>query len=225
MSEILILEDDLVLAQTIAQLLDNCGLKTKICRRIASAYEYLKSHQPDIAIIDRVLPDGDGLEIAEYLKETSFKTKVLILSQKAGTISRVEGLSKGADDYLAKPFSSQELKLRIESLDNKTKHHQRQSLVVNSIKIYPNESLIEIDQQPKRLRKKEIQVLQCLITHKDQVVTRGQLESWLWGCKEDVPTRTALDVYIKRVRHHLGKHQEQLTTIRGFGYQFKTKAN
>lgn len=225
MSEILILEDDLTLAQTIAQLLDNCGLNTKICKHITSAYEYLKTHQPDLAIIDRVLPDGDGLEIAEYLKETSFKTKVLILSQKSETISRVEGFKKGADDYLAKPFSSQELKLRVESLTNKTKHHQRQSMVIDSIKIYPNESLIEIDHQPKKLRKKEIQVLQCLITHHDQVVTRGQLESWLWGCKEEIPTRTALDVYIKRVRQHLGKHQEQLTTVRGFGYQFKTKAD
>lgn len=225
MSEILIIEDDLSLAQTIARLLDNCGLKTRVCRRISSAYEYLKTHQPDIAIIDRVLPDGDGVEIAEYLKDTSFKTKVLILSQKSETISRVEGFKKGADDYLAKPFSSQELKLRVESLTNKTKHHQRQSMIIDSIKIYPNESLIEIDHEPKKLRKKEIQVLQCLITHRDQVVTRGQLESWLWGCKEEVPTRTALDVYIKRVRHHLGKHQEQLTTVRGFGYQFKTRAN
>lgn len=225
MSEILIIEDDLVLAQTIGQLLDNSGMTTKICRRINSAYDYLKHHQPDIAIVDRVLPDGDGLEIAEYLKETSFKTKVLILSQKSETISRVEGLSNGADDYLAKPFASQELKLRIESLTNKTKHHQRQSLVVDSIKIYPNESLLEIDHQPKKLRKKEIQVLQCLITHHDQVVTRAQLENWLWGCKEETPTRTALDVYIKRVRQHLGKYQTRLTTVRGFGYQFKTLAN
>lgn len=224
MPEILILEDDLLLAQTIARLLANCGFSTQICRRLASAYDYLKTHQPEVVIVDRVLPDGDGLEIAEYLQETSFKTKVLVLSQKAETLSRVEGLTKGADDYLAKPFAAQELKLRVQSLTNKIKQHQRQSLEIGRLKIYPEESLIEVNRQPKKLRRKELQVLHCLVTHKDRVVTRRQLENWLWGCQEDIPTRTALDVYIKRVRHHLGECQHQLRTVRGCGYEFTTKA-
>lgn len=225
MSNILILEDDLTLAQTIARLLDSCGFNTQICRRLTSAYAYLASQQPDLAIIDRVLPDGDGLEIVEYLHETSFKTKVLILSQKAETLSRVEGLTKGADDYLAKPFSAPELKLRILSLANKTKQHSRKSFAAGQVEIFPQENLIKIGQKIKKLRGKETQLLHCLLVHPNQVVTRQQLENWLWGCQEDIPTRSALDVYVKRVRRHLGEKQACLKTIRGCGYQFIPEAN
>lgn len=225
MSEILVIEDDINLAQTISLLLDNCGYLTQICRRISSAYEYLNSHQPELVILDRVLPDGDGLEIVEYLKESSFKTKIIVLSQKSEAINRIEGLSSGADDYLTKPFSAQELKLRIQSLSNKTKRHQQQTIDFEQIKVYPNESYIEINNKVVKLRKKELQLLHCLLTHHDQVVTRGQLENWLWGCQEETPTRTALDVYIKRVRNHLGEYQNLIKTVRGYGYAFTTRAN
>lgn len=225
MMNILILEDDLNLAQTIARLLDSCGFNTQVCRRLASAYTYLAQEQPDLAIIDRVLPDGDGLEIVEYLQGTSFKTKVLILSQKAETLSRVEGLTKGADDYLAKPFSASELKLRILSLTNKTKHHPRNSLAVGLVEIFPQENLVKIGQKFKKLRNKETQLLYCLLVHHNQVVTRQQLENWLWGCQENIPTRSAIDVYVKRVRKHLAEKQACLKTVRGCGYQFISEAN
>lgn len=219
MSEILIVEDDLNLGQTLAQLFDNCGFSTQICRRLSSAFSYLNQHSPEVAIIDRVLPDGDGLEIVEVLQESSYKTKILILSQKAETISRVEGLAGGADDYLAKPFAASELKLRVLSLVNKTKHYHRQCLHHGPIKIYPNESVVEINQIPKKIRRKELSLLHCLLAHHDQVVTRQQLGDWLWGCQAEIPTRTALDVYVKRLRQHLGEYQNHLKTIRGFGYQ------
>lgn len=222
MSKILIVEDDLMLAQTLSQLLGSCKFEIQICKRLSSAYQYLDQNQPEVVIIDRVLPDGDGLELVEFLHDHSYKTKILVLSQKAETISRVEGLKSGADDYLAKPFASQELKLRVNSLIQKTKCHKRQILNLGQIKIFPDDNLIEIGQQIKKLRKKEIQLLACLGSHQGQVVTRRQLENWLWGCQEEIPTRTALDVYIKRVRQHLGEYQIWLRTIRGSGYQLVT---
>lgn len=222
MSKILIVEDDLMLAQTLGQLLSSCQFEIQICRRLNSAYRYLDQNQPEVVLVDRVLPDGDGLELVEFLHDHSYKTKVLVLSQKAETISRVEGLKRGADDYLAKPFASQELKLRVNSLIQKTKCHQRQVVNLGQIKIFPDDNLIEIGKQTKKLRRKEIQLLACLGSHHGQVVTRKQLENWLWGCKEDIPTRTALDVYVKRVRQHLGEYQVLLRTIRGSGYQLVT---
>jgi DNA-binding response OmpR family regulator len=225
MHSILIIEDDPCLGKSLQKLFSQKNCLTKLCTNIDSSYQYLEQKNPDLVITDRILPDGDGIEIVEYLKDYSYKTKVLMLSQKCSVENRVEGLKNGADDYLSKPFSSQELILRVTSLLQKNKLNSNQSIQIGPIKLFYEKGQIQVDNETHKIRKKESDLLYCLMVHHKQVVTRQQIIDWIWGCTDNIPTRSAIDVYIKRVRDKLGIHKKNLKTIRGYGYQLKLLVN
>lgn len=223
MHSILIIEDDPCLGSTLQSLLNSSHCKTTVCQSVSETYQYLETNNPELVIADRLLPDGDGLEIVDYLKNYSFKTKVLMLSQKSDVENRIEGLKNGADDYLAKPFSTKELELRICSLLNKNKFTENESLKIGNLEFFPQKGTINLNSETLKLRKKESDLLHCLISHKNQVVTRQQIIDWIWGCTEEIPTRSAIDVYIKRIRDKMGEYGKSIRTVRGFGYMFKPK--
>ena len=170
-------------------------------------------------------PDGDGIEIVEFLKDYSYKTKVLMLSTKCDVENRVEGLENGADDYLSKPFSSNELLLRANSLLYKTKNSPQKFIEIGALKLFYKKGQLEISGQNKKIRKKENELLHCLLVHHGQVVTRQQILDWIWGCSNEIPTRAAVDVYVKRIRATMGEYRKYLTTVRGYGYRLKLPVN
>lgn len=223
MHSILIIEDDLSLGKTLKNLLSNKQCKTTVCRSVDQSYQYLETNNPELVIADRLLPDGDGIEIVDFLKNYSYRTKVLMLSKKCDVENRIEGFKNGADDYLAKPFSSQELKLRIDSLLNKNKFSKNNSIRSGDIEFFPKDGKIVVGLNVTKLRKKESDLFHCLISHQNQVVSRQQIIDWVWGCSDEIPTRSAIDVYIKRIRDKVGINKINIKTIRGFGYMFKPK--
>lgn len=225
MHSILIIEDDPCLGQTLAKLFTDKTYQTTICTNINSSYKFLEVNNPDLVIADRLLPDGDGIEIVEFLKDCSYKTKVLMLSSKCDVENRVEGLQIGADDYLNKPFSSQELLLRVNSLLCKTKNTPQNFIEIGDMKLFYDKGQLEINNENKKIRKKEAELLHCLFIHHGQVVTRQQLTDWIWGCSNEIPTRAAIDVYVKRIRTTLGKYRKYLQTVRGYGYRLKLPVN
>jgi DNA-binding response OmpR family regulator len=225
MYSILIIEDDLCLGKSLQTLFTKRNCTAKLCTNISNSYKFLEKKNPDLVIADRVLPDGDGIEIVEYLKDYSYKTKVLMLSKKSEVENRVEGLANGADDYLAKPFSSKELILRVDSLLNKDKLSSIEFIEIGNLKLFYTNGNFMIEKISIPIRKREIDLLHCLMIHHGQVVSRHQLINWVWGCNSNLPTLSTIDVYITRLREKLGPHKKYLKTVRGFGYQLKLPAD
>jgi two-component system, OmpR family, response regulator len=218
MKHILIVENDKTLANTLAQHLKSKNYFCTICDSIEQAIHELENFPFNLIILDRILTDGDGLEIAEFVNDFSYQTKILILSELSHINERVTGLEKGADDYLAKPFSLPELTLKINKLINIQKIKDVESLTLGPLTIIPDSGSLIIKGKTQLIRKKEIQLLACLIRHKNQVVSREKIIDIVWSNSYDLPTQSTLDVYVRRLRITLGKYKSHIKTVRGFGY-------
>lgn len=176
----------------------------------------------DVIILDLLLPDSNGLNICQQLRERGIKTPVLILSAEAKVLSKINLLDAGADDYLTKPFSLGELKARLRVA-------LRQRLIlpktvgvleVGTIKLDPARFEVAINDLPVRLRKKEFLLLECLMRQPGSVVSRTELIRFGWQGIEK-PWANTVDVHIKYLRDKLGQHQcrEIIKTVHGLGYK------
>jgi DNA-binding response OmpR family regulator len=215
---LLIVEDDLTLSQTLCSILKSELRSITLARTVQSAYQSLQKKRFDVVLLDRCLPDGDGLEIAGYLKDHESRARVLCLSQKREVEDRINGLNVGADDYLPKPFSLAELELRLKKLLSMERKGDNRKLKAGQVYFSTHSGGIEYGQNRVALRKKEAEVLECLFRHKNTMVTREQIVSWVWGNQEVSPSQITLDVYIRRLRVVLGPHSKMIKTVRGYGY-------
>lgn len=218
MKHILIVENDTTLAQTLANHLKTKKYFCTICDSVENAISELESFSYDLVILDRILSDGDGIEVAEFISDFAYQTKVLILSEMSQVNERIKGLEKGADDYLAKPFSISELTLKIKKLLDTQKIKSYEKLTLGPLTILPETGEVTVQNKKICIRKKEIQLLACLIRYKNQVVSREKIIDIVWGGSYDLPTQSTLDVYVRRLRVNLGEYKEHIKTVRGFGY-------
>ncbi len=218
MQNILVVENDKALSKIILDYFKNKNFECSSCATVEAACNILEEKDFDLVILDRVLDDGDGVEVAEFINDFNFKTRVIILSQKSKTDDKINGLENGADDYLAKPFSISELSLRVESLLSKQKVKKTNSLSLGPITIFPKTGEVVLNKTTLTMRKKEIQILACLFKHKNHVVSRNMIIDDVWSGGLEIPTHTTLDVYIRRIRIFLGKEKDLIKTVRGFGY-------
>lgn len=218
MKKILILEDTSELLASLCEVVKSLGHAPTAVKNLSSAYDALDNTKYDLVILDRILPDGDSLDFAEYIAEFYYQTKILFLSQYSSDTDRISGLKKGGDDYLPKPFSRKELELKISILLHRSKIVENELLVAGPIKFNPSTFELNSISKTKILRKKEAHILTCLMRHKNSVVSREKLISYIWGAECFIPAQTTLDVYIRRIRIHLGRLSHCLITIRGAGY-------
>jgi DNA-binding response OmpR family regulator len=219
MKKILLIEDDRTLQNTLLQAFSAQYACTAV-GSLTAAYSALEKNQYDVAIVDRHLPDGDGLELIEYLADSAFKTRVIALTGRAETRDRIHGLESGADEYLAKPFSLAELKLRLQKLMNVDKLVAEERVKAGEFILYPDKGYLEVNGKEIRLRKREAEILHCLLRYRNQVVTRDMLVADVWSGSDILPTVTTLDVYIRRLRVLLQEYSAVIATVRGFGYRF-----
>ncbi len=218
MKNILIVENDKTLAKTLSQHLQDKQFFCHTCDSVKSAIQELEQFSYDLILLDRILSDGDGIEVAQFLSDFSFQTKVLVISELSQVKERVKGLENGADDYISKPFSLTELTLKINKLLNTQKIKVREELGLGKLVILPESGELVINGKTQHIRKKEIQLLACLIRHKNQVVSREKIIDIVWSGSYELPTQSTLDVYIRRLRITLGKYRNYIKTVRGFGY-------
>ena len=223
MHSILVVENQVSLAQKLATTLESRGLYVVLCHFLKSAFDQLDKQNFDISIINRSLPDGEGIHLTEFIAQTWYQTKILMIGEQASTKEKILGLQKGADDYLGKPFDLLELAWRIERLRYRRKLLPQACLKLSdSVKLFPDEGIFYCAHQKQILRKKEAQLLSCLMMHQNRVVTREMLIQWVWGATAMTPKDITLDVYIMRLRLILGCYAKQLETIRGFGYRLNS---
>lgn len=218
---ILVIEDEADTARYLGKGLRESGFTVAHCADGIEGLHLAKSEQWDLMIIDRMLPDDvDGLTIVKTLREIGRKTPVLILSALASLDERVRGLRGGGDDYLTKPFAFSELLARIEALLRRGGVQEEVGeLRVADLKLDLRTRRAVRSGQPIALQPREFRLLEYLVRHQGQVVTRTMLLEAVWDFHFD-PKTNVIDVQISRLRNKIDKGYTPalLHTVRGVGY-------
>lgn len=220
LANILVLEDDKFLRNTLQIILKNKKYAVDLAASLQEAYDFLEKHSYDLVVLDRVLPDGDSLELIAYLDERFYFTKILVLTQKHSLQEKINSFESGVDDYLTKPFEKEELILRVKSLLKKIKikPHKEYQLKDQDLIFIPSKGELKVGQKIYYLRNKETQILIYLIRRKNRIVSREELIYHLWPVA-DVPSYKTIDVYIRRIRMKMKPYGYLIRTYRKFGYK------
>jgi len=218
--KILIVEDKLRLAQMVKQGLTECAYTVAVVQTCAAARDALCEDNYDLLILDLGLPDGDGLELLREWRKSGFKEPVLILSARDTVQDRVKGLDLGADDYLSKPFSMEELLARVRSQLRRQSDIKETVLESRGIRLDLLHHTAQVHGQQVDLTRREFALLEIFMQSPGRILTRTFISEKIWASHFDVDTNL-LDVYMSRLRNKLetvaGK--PLFKTIRGVGYQ------
>ena len=176
----------------------------------------------DIIILDIMLPGKDGIEVCRALRNKRVRTPVLMLTARDALESRVEGLDSGADDYLIKPFEVDELRARVRALLRRQSETKSGALQIADLCLDPATHTVRRSEQPIELTAKEFALLEYLMRHPNNLVTREMAESHLWSY-ENIVASNVVDVYIRRLRRKIDDPFEAklLETVRGSGYRIR----
>ena len=227
--KVLIVDDDENIAELIALYLNKECFDTKISADGRSGVEDFKSWNPDLVLLDIMLPVMDGYQVCREIRSIS-QVPIIMLSAKGEVFDKVLGLELGADDYLAKPFDTKELVARVKANlrrkkieDINTPNDDVQMVVFPDLEVNLTNYSVKYKGEFVEMAPKEIELLYFLASSPNKVFTREQLLDNIWGYDFIGDTRT-VDVHIKRLREKLGDHEAwQIATIWGIGYKFETK--
>ncbi|MDX5346231.1 MAG: response regulator transcription factor [Hymenobacteraceae bacterium] len=227
MARILLVEDDENLGYLVQDSLEAKGFSVELCTDGAAGLRAYKEQAFDLCVLDVMLPVLDGFSVAKEIRKGNSDIPLLFLTAKARQEDRIYGLTLGADDYLSKPFSIEELYLRIKSILKRVQPKQEPEKQTNEvIKFgtttldYPNLQLTVKD-QPQTLTQKEADLILLLSQHQNNIVKRDTILKSIWEDNGYFVARS-MDVFISRVRKLL-KPDEQLkiTTVHGVGYKLE----
>lgn len=224
---LLLVEDERRLSEALSYILKKNNYLVDTAYDGPSGQDMAESNIYDVIILDRMLPGKEGLSILRDLRRQNISTPVLILTAKDEIKDRVEGLDSGADDYLVKPFSTDELLARIRALGRrKNEEIQSTNLKTSLFELDPLNCEAMMNGQTIKLTLKESQLLEFLIRNKGKVVTRDQILSKVWGFDSDVDMNS-IEIYIYYLRRKLNLKDTgvRIETIRGIGYSFREDNN
>ena len=225
--KILIVDDDANIAELISLYLTKECYETKTAGDGPEALRLWKSFQPDLILLDIMLPGMDGYQICREIR-TESDVPIMMLSAKGEVFDKVLGLELGADDYMIKPFDNKEMVARVKAilrrtqLREKTRSEDQKQVEFQDLIINLNNYSVLFRGKPLEMSAKETEILFLLASSPNQVFTREQILDKVWGYDYIGDSRT-VDVYIKRLRQKLPLHPEwQLSTVWGVGYRFET---
>jgi len=218
----LIVEDDERLRNIVRRTLDRLNLACDEAGSIEEADELLSLHAYDVLVLDRRLPDGDGVSLCRDARARGFGNAILMLTALDDARSTVEGLDEGADDYLGKPFDLDVLEARVKALLRRNERRPSEALAAGRIRLDPWKRMAERDGQALSLTAREFRLLETLMRAPGAVVTREELMEQAWGEREE-PMSNTIDVLIARLRRKLEAAGEAgaIETVRGAGYRLK----
>ncbi|MEM7716571.1 MAG: response regulator transcription factor [Cyanobacteria bacterium P01_A01_bin.68] len=221
MSEnIILVEDEIKLAQFLEMELSSEGYTVQVANDGMSGLILARESTPDLAILDWMLPGLSGLELCRRLRATGNKIPIILLTAKDEVSSRVEGLDAGADDYVVKPFSIEELLARIRAhLRHRTEENNRHILKFEDLSLNNQTRQVFRGQRAIELTVKEFDLLEYLMSNPRQVFTRDQILEKVWGY-DFIGDSNVIEVYIRYVRIKLEENNEKrlIHTVRGVGY-------
>lgn len=225
MPAVLIVEDELAIAELIAVNLRHNGFRPTWAMDSASAQREVDASLPDVILLDWMLPGESGLVLAKRWRSHP-RTKtvpIIMLTARGDEADRVAGLDAGADDYIAKPFSTKELLARVRAvLRRRAPEHADAAMTVGNLVLDPATHRVAFEDKPLKLGPTEFKLLQYLMGHAERVHSRSQLLDKVWGDHVYIEERT-VDVHVKRLRDALESAGTMIETVRGAGYRCTAK--
>jgi len=224
---ILIVEDEASIAEVVSLYLKRAGYEVQIASDGKQALNILERKIPDFVILDLMLPEVDGLSLTRWLRDRS-DVPIIMLTARREEIDRITGLEMGADDYVVKPFSPQELVSRVRAVMRRlgreqTEAETERNLSFADLAINPRSRVVSIKDMTIELNVKEFDMLYLLARHPKQVFTREQLLERVWGGAQYIDPGT-VTVHVRRLREKIEadpSHPARLVTVWGVGYKFE----
>jgi two-component system OmpR family response regulator len=215
---ILIVEDEPNLARQLRQTLETAGYAVDSATDGEEGQYLGETEAYDAVILDLGLPEVDGLTVLDRWRKAGQKMPVLVLTARDSWSDKVAGLDAGADDYLAKPFQSEELIARLRALIRRASGNASSELVAGGVRMDTRSGRVTLDGEPVKLTAQEYKLLSYLMHHKGKVVSRTELIEHIYDQDFDRDSNT-IEVFITRIRKKLGA--DLITTIRGLGYSLE----
>ena len=226
-SRVLVVEDDRDIADLVRLYLERAGYATDAVSNGSDAPAAVRREQPDLVVLDLMLPGLDGLEVCRALRSDpkTAAVPVIMLTARAEESDRIAGLELGADDYVTKPFSPRELAARVRALLRRGRSDGRGEPAPPHA--YRGERLfadfdavaVTVDGVAVRLTRREFELLKFLVENRNRVISRDRLLERVWGYHKSIETRS-VDVHIGRLRGKLRGASGQIETVVGLGYRF-----
>ena len=222
-TRILLVEDETTISEPLAESLGREGFDAEVAPTLAGAREALSRQAPDLILLDVMLPDGDGRDLAREIRKDS-DVPIVMLTARGEEIDRVLGLELGADDYVVKPFSSRELTARIRAILRRGRAPERDAPIENgALQLDPVSRTVTKDGDEIELAAREFDLLHLLMANPGEVLRRERIMDEVWDPHWFGPTKT-LDVHISWLRKKIEddpSDPEYITTIRGVGFRFR----
>jgi two-component system phosphate regulon response regulator PhoB len=219
LAKVAIIEDERELVGLVRDQLEHGGHRVIVAYDGPSGVDLIERENPDLVILDVMLPGFDGLEVCRQVRRTQI-TPILMLTAKSAEIDKVVGLELGADDYITKPVSPRELVLRVKSVMRRAAGSPAIADVLDFGDIHLDRLRheVRIKGTPVEFTATEFKLLALLIERRGRVQSRDTLLNEVWGYESAIDTRT-VDTHIRRLRDKLGPAAECIETVRGFGYR------
>lgn len=219
-TKILIVEDEIDIREGISEYLSEVGYDVMVAEDGQEGIDLFKSNEFDLVLLDIMLPKINGFGVLSQIREIS-DVPVMMLTAMTDDYSQIMSFNEKADDYITKPFSVVVLHKRIEDLQRRIQGRQQNNKwIYKDVEVDFLGFCAKKDNNPVDLKPKEIKLLELLIKHKNQVLTRNQMLDSLWEIDE-APADRVIDVYIKNLRKKLDL--DCITTVKGIGYKFEDK--
>lgn len=224
---ILVVEDEASIAEVVSLYLKRAGFNAEIASDGRQAMNLFERRKPDLVILDLMLPEVDGLSLTRWLRDHS-NVPIIMLTARRAEMDRITGLEMGADDYIVKPFSPQELVSRVRAVLRRLVREQadaepERNLSFGEINIDPRSRVVTLKDTPIELTVKEFDMLYLLAQHPKQVFTREQLLERVWGGAQYIDPGT-VTVHVRRLREKIEPDPSKpvhLLTVWGVGYKFE----
>lgn len=211
---ILVIEDEYKIANSIKKGLEQESYKVDLAYDGKKGYELAQDKNIDVIILDLMLPEMDGIEICKKLREAKIQTPIIMLTAKGEIGDKVFGLNSGADDYLVKPFSFNELVARVRALLRRPKNNLGLILKKDNLTLNTITSEVKIENKIISLSKTEFALLEYFLRHQGEVMSKEKIIDHIWNWESEVTLNT-VEVYVGYLR----KKKIDIKTVRGFGYK------
>jgi DNA-binding response OmpR family regulator len=225
-TKILYVEDELFLGKIVRESLESRGFEVIMESDGAKAADLFKRSNPDICVLDIMLPNKDGFQIADEIRDLNDEVPIIFLTAKTQTEDVVKGFTLGGNDYIRKPFSMEELIVRIQHLlrskSNGETKIQGDAVDIGKYHFHLNRQVLSNDKEDRKLSYREAELLKLLYQNRDKIIDRKDILNLLWGNDSFFNSRN-LDVYITKLRSYLKDDPAlEIITIKGIGYRFVT---